>query len=128
MSWQQLAKEGLARGLGPLDQVQALVERAHQDGQLGQEGLARLAARLGLHAHHQLAAQQAQTQGAFGLLLVARGQHDGLAPDLRQEFAQEVVHGHRCQLLLQLLHVALLQAQVGFLAGYQQGGVTLGLQ
>ncbi len=115
MGGQQGAEEVLARRVGPADQVQPFVERAHQVGQLAQEVGARGGAALGLHAHDQAAAELAQPQRAFGCAF-ARRQHDGLAPDLREEAAQEVGHRHLGQLLLQLQRVALLQAQVGLAA------------
>mmetsp|Transcript_12873 Transcript_12873/g.30288 ORF Transcript_12873/g.30288 Transcript_12873/m.30288 type:complete len:200 (-) Transcript_12873:5171-5770(-) len=59
MGRQQRTEEVFAGSVRPADQVQPLVEGAHQIGQFAQEVGPRRRATLGLHAHHQRAAQLA---------------------------------------------------------------------
>ena len=78
-----------------------------------QEGLSVGRRALGLYAHHQVAAGQAQAFGQVAVGAVQRGRLDQrLGPDLAQELAQEVVHRHRHQRAVHLLHEALLQEQI----------------
>ena len=57
-----------------------------------------------------------------------RRAHQRLAPHLAEEVAHEIGHRQRLEQRLQLLRVALLQAQVGFLLGQHRGGVALCFQ
>ena len=47
--------------------------------------------------------------------MLGAGLHQRLRPDLGQELAQEIVHRHRGQRGMELLHETLLQQQVDFL-------------
>ena len=129
MRGQQLAEELLLRRVRPADQCQARVQVLHQPGQLHQEALAHRQRALGLHAHHQFDAHLAKPPGLCRVdPLAPRRQHQRLTPDLRQEVAHVGVHGHRCQRLLQLKQVALLNAQFRLLAFEQTGrAIALGL-
>ena len=134
----QLAEEVAALGLGPADQVHACCQFLHQAGQLGQEGLAGDGRCLGLHAHEQLAAGQAQALcqravcaacavcavcAASAALLAGLQQHP--APRAHQEIAHEFRSGQAFQVAFQALRIKLAQALFVFLLRQQFGGQAL---
>jgi hypothetical protein len=105
-----------AARLGPTDQLHAFVQVLHQRWQLHQELLAQHRRALRLDAHHEIAADAAETLCALGVGTVVSGrQHQGLAPDLRQEVGEVRRQVERRQCVLQLQHVALLDAQLRLL-------------
>ena len=123
---QQLAEELLLRCLRPADQLHAFVEVPHERRQLHEELLAERRRALGLHAHHEIGTDPAVAPAAVGIGAVApAGQHQGLAPDLRQEVVQVGRHVERAEGRAQLQHVALLDAELGFLGLEGADGASL---